>query len=86
MHRLLRRRSLHIDTAVGGNANAQRGFRDIAPIATPASCESLVQHLLPQVAWPPRQWHALHRRAWMRLATSGVLFSLAQRPQSMPSD
>ena len=77
MHRLLRRRSLHVDTAVGEQpGQASRGLRELAPIATPVACDDLVRHLLPQLAWPPAQWQPLHARAWLRLAVPGVILSM----------
>jgi putative membrane protein len=77
MHRVLKRRSLRIDTAVGEQAGQQqRTLRDLAPIATPQACDELVRHLLPQVAWPPSRWQPLHAMAWLRLALPGVLFAL----------
>ena len=78
MHRLLRRRSLHVDTAVGEQpGQPSRGLRELAPIATPHACDALVVHLLPHVAWPPSQWQPLHALAWVRLAVPGVLVALA---------
>src|SRR3546814_5542238 len=70
VHRLLRRRSLHVDTAVGAASGdgQPRGLRELAPIATPVACDVLVPHLLPHVAWPPAEWRPLHPRAWWRLA------------------
>lgn len=78
VHRLLRRRSLHVDTAVvAASGDGQpRGLRELAPIATPGACDALVQHLLPHVAWPPAEWRPLHPRAWWRLAWPGALLSL----------
>src|SRR5690606_2462983 len=76
-HRLLRRRSLHVDTAVGAQpGQSGRGLRDLAPIATAQQCDALVRHLLPQLAWPPAHWQPLHPRAWLRLALPGVLLAL----------
>ena len=77
LHRLLRRRALHVDTAAGvGESGEQRGLRELAPIATPLACDALVREVLPGVAWPPVGWRRLHPRAWQRLALSGVLLSL----------
>jgi putative membrane protein len=78
VHRLLRRRSLHVDTAIGNASQGgnQRGFRDLAPIATPAACDELVRHLLPQATWPMTGWTPMHRLAWVRLATPGIVASL----------
>ena len=78
LHRLLKRRSLHIDTAIAGGADAgQRALRELAPIATPGDCDALVRHLLPGTQWPPAQWQPLHRLAWLRLAWPGTLLALA---------
>src|SRR5690606_19683922 len=75
-HRLLRRRSLHIDTATGGRDNEQRALRELAPIAVPDACDDLVRHLLPGAQWPPAQWQPLHRLAWVRLAWPGALLAV----------
>lgn len=76
LHRLLRRRSLGIDTAVVEQGNESRSLSELAPIATPGSCDALVRHLLPQAAWPPPAWRPLHPHAWWRLALGGTLFAL----------
>ncbi|MCA1713934.1 MAG: PH domain-containing protein, partial [Gammaproteobacteria bacterium] len=77
VHRLLKRRSLHVDTAVAEEqGQPQRGLRELAPIATAAQCDALIAHLLPRVQWPPAQWQPLHPRAWWRLALPGALFAL----------
>ena len=73
LHRLLRRRSLHIDTAASGGRGQQRSLRELAPIATVDACHALVQHLLPGASWPPPQWQPVHRLAWLRLAWIGIL-------------
>ena len=75
-HRLFRRRSLRIDTAVVTQSNEERGLSELAPVATPARCDELVRHLVPQVEWPPREWQPLHERAWLRLALGGTAFAL----------
>ncbi|MDL5367918.1 PH domain-containing protein [Xanthomonas sp. NCPPB 2654] len=68
LHRLLRRRSLHIDTAVmDGHGEQGRALKELAPLATPAACDALLHRLLPQIAWPPPQWHAIATRCWWRL-------------------
>lgn len=78
LHRLFGRRALHVDTAAGEQQEGQqRSLHELAPIATPARCDELVGHVLPRVSWPPRQWHALHPRAWQRLALPGLLFATA---------
>lgn len=73
LHRLLRRRSLHVDTAAGvGQGGEQRGLREVAPIATADDCDRLVRELLPGATWPPVGWRRLHPRAWQRLALPGI--------------
>ncbi|MDH5821929.1 PH domain-containing protein [Luteimonas sp. RD2P54] len=76
LHRLLGRRSLRIDTAVVEQGNEERGLAELAPIATPQACDALVEHLLPQAAWPPPAWQPLHPRAWIRLALGGCFVAL----------
>lgn len=76
MHRLLRRRSLDVDTAAGGERGKPRSLRELAPIATADTCDALVRQLLPGVQWPPAQWQPLHRLAWLRLAWPGALVAL----------
>lgn len=76
LHRLLRRRSLQVDTAAGagaGESGDQRGLREIAPIATAGRCDALVRGILPAATWPPEHWHGLHRLAWVRLALPGAV-------------
>lgn len=68
LQRLLRRRSLHIDTAVmDGHGEQGRALRELAPLATPAAVDALLHRLLPQIAWPPAQWQGIATRCWWRL-------------------
>jgi len=76
LHRLLRRRTLDVDSAVADDRNDRRSLRELAPIATPAACDALVRHVLPGATWPPAHWHLLHPRAWWRLSLPGAAFSL----------
>lgn len=76
LHRLLQRRALHVETAVAEQGNDQRALREVAPVATPDTCDGLLRRLLPGIEWPPRAWQPLDRRAWQRLAWPGVLLSL----------
>lgn len=77
LHRLLKRRSLHVDTVGGaGEAGAQRSLRELAPIATPEACDALVREVLPGVTWPPVGWRRLHPRAWQRLALPGAVLAV----------
>jgi putative membrane protein len=64
LHRLLRRRSLDVDTAVGEDAQQQRALREIAPIATPDACDALIEHFLPAAQWRALQWQGLPPHAW----------------------
>ena len=66
LHRLLRRRSLEIETAVAEKENQQRALRELAPIATPAACDALIDHLLPDAGWARLQWQGLPAAAWWR--------------------
>ena len=53
LHRLFKRRSLQVDTAGGQTREGQtpRALRELAPIATPAQCDALIEHLLPDAGW-----------------------------------
>ncbi|MDR2871481.1 MAG: PH domain-containing protein [Xanthomonadaceae bacterium] len=72
MHRLFRRRSLHVTIAVS-QADESRAFNTLAPVATRTDCDRLIRHLLPQTHWPPRQWEKLPGIAWLRLFFRHVL-------------
>ncbi|MEP6907433.1 MAG: PH domain-containing protein [Pseudoxanthomonas sp.] len=76
LHRLLKRRSLRIDTAVAeqqGKGDA-RALKELAPIATPEACDALVRHLLPQAEWPRTDWIALPLRTGWRLFLPSAIF------------
>lgn len=67
LHRRFNRRTLSVETAAGAAAQQQeRGINALVPIATPATCDALVNHWLPDAHWPPVQWQKLHRLAWLR--------------------
>ncbi|TKR30437.1 hypothetical protein FCE95_09950 [Luteimonas gilva] len=76
IHRLLKRRSLRIDTAVAGKQDDPRGLSELAPVATPQVCDALLQRLLPRAQWPLAQWNPLHANAWWRLWLPGIVFAL----------
>lgn len=76
MHRVLRRRTLQIDTAVAGKQVEARGLSELAPVATPDTCDALLQRLLPRAQWPFAEWMPLHPRASSRLLLPGIVFSL----------
>jgi putative membrane protein len=65
-HRWLGRQGLVVDSASMQAANDQRSLRDLAPVATPATIEALIRHLLPGRSWPMQEWRPLHPRAWRR--------------------
>jgi len=77
LHRRLRRRSLSVDTAGAVDGQRHRSLHELAPIATPARCDALVEHLLPGAGWDALDWQPLHPRAWRRLWLPGLLFGLA---------
>ena len=67
-------RQLRIDSAAGGpSRDDDRALRELAPLAPAAACEGLVKHLLPQLQWPPSQWHALPQRGWWRLSLGSLV-------------
>jgi putative membrane protein len=72
MHRVLKRRSLEVDTAVAENQGQQRALRELAPIATPDACADLIEHLLPHGGWSRLEWRALPMRSWWRLLLPGA--------------
>lgn len=78
LHRLFKRRALSIDTAASQSSGQQqqRGLRELAPIATPAACDDLIRHFLPNEQWPPHDWQPLHRLAWLRIWLGDVLWVL----------
>jgi putative membrane protein len=69
LHRLFKRRSLRIDTAVADKSGQQdmRALKDVAPIAPPDACDALISHLLPQAQWPRDDWRAVDASARWRL-------------------
>lgn len=77
MHRLLKRRSLRVDTAVAtqGNQGEERTLKVLAPVATPAQCDALIQHLL-SAQWPMPAWQTWPASAWWRLWWPRALMAL----------
>lgn len=77
LHRLFKRRSLHVDTAGGGGEQGQkRALRELAPIATPQACDALIEHLLPGAGWSQLAWQPLHPRTAWRLFLPNAVFPL----------
>ncbi len=74
LHRWFGLRQLRIDSAAGGpSRDDDRALRELAPLAPAATCDGLVQHLLPQLHWPPPQWQPVRQRGWWRLALGSLL-------------
>lgn len=67
LHRWLGRQSLDVDTAVAEQQNQQRALRELAPIATPDTCEALIGRLLPNAQWSQLAWQPLPVHAWWRM-------------------
>ena len=44
-----------------------RALKELVPLASPATCDDLLQQLLPNAQWPPLQWHAVSKRGWWRM-------------------
>ncbi|MFD0738794.1 PH domain-containing protein [Lysobacter koreensis] len=76
LHRVFKRRSLEVDTAVAEDQNQQRALRELAPIATPQACDGLIEHLLPAAGWSQLPWRPLPMRSWWRLFVWDVPFAL----------
>jgi len=74
VQRWLGRRSLRVDSAVVESGHGEKhALKDLAPIATPARIDALVDGLLPRHAWPLRDWQPLHPQAWRRKFTIPAL-------------
>ena len=72
MHRLLKRRSLEVDTAVAEQQNQQRALRELAPVATVDACDALIAHLLPRARWSELEWRPVSGATWWRLAWDAI--------------
>ena len=74
LQRWFNRRHLRIDIAAGVSTDGERrDLRELAPLATPEACNTLVQHLLPQLQWPPAQWRPVPLRGWWRLCLPALV-------------
>lgn len=83
LHRLFKRRTLEVSTAVldNGSHGQPRSLRDIAPVALPERCDELIRKLAPRIHWPVAEWKPLHpATGWRlfvpRLLITGVIASL----------
>jgi len=71
-------RQLRIDSAAGqtqGHPEAQRGLRELAPLATPERCDALVRSVLPHSQWPPQAWQGMPLRGSWRLCLTSLWFT-----------
>ncbi len=75
-HRLLKRRSLDVDTAVSESQGQPRALRELAPVATPDACDQLISHLLPNAQWAQLEWKPLPAASGWRLFLPTVPFVL----------
>ena len=74
LHRWFDRRSLRVQTASGQRGEGgQQSLKELAPVATPAQCDALIRHFLPDAGWGALDWQPLHRHAWWRIAVPGLL-------------
>jgi len=70
VQRWLGRRSLRVDSPVVESGHGEKhALKDLAPIATPARIDALIDGLLPRHAWPMHAWQPLHPQAWRRKFT-----------------
>jgi putative membrane protein len=76
LHRLLKRRRLAVDTVGGDGDEEGRTLKELAPIAPPATCDGLIDHLLPRAGWEALEWRALPKAAWWRLFLPDVPWTL----------
>jgi putative membrane protein len=77
LHRLFRRRSLRVETAVLQTAGNSHSLTQPVPIAPPAAIDALLARWLPWLDWNALDWQPLHARAWRRLVFWPTLLTLA---------
>jgi putative membrane protein len=78
LHRLFRRRTLEVSTAVldNGSQGQPRSLREIAPVALPERCDELIRRLAPRIRWPIVEWRPLHSLTGWRLFIPRLLSTL----------
>ncbi len=77
LHRLFERRSLRIDIASGSPQDEHgRALKELVPIGRPEACDALINHVLPTVQWPPKQWQPVVTSSWWRLCLPALLLVL----------
>lgn len=72
LHRLLKQRTLEVDTAASVQQGKSRALHELAPIAPLATCDGLIAQLLPQAHWRELDWRSLPMRGWWRRMLPGV--------------
>lgn len=76
LHRLFKRRSLRVETAVLQAMNDQQALTDVVPIAPPETIDALLRRWLPAIEFGQWQWQPLHPRAWRRVLFPSALLIL----------
>lgn len=77
MHRLMKRQSIHIDTAVlrqaGDNSGAERGISELVPAATAAQVDGLLAQWLHGLDFSQLNWHPVHPKTSRRLVKRVII-------------
>lgn len=75
MQRWLGVQQLKVDIAAGNAEDSNsRSLRELAPIASQADCQRLLQDLAGQLHWPPPQWQAVAPRQAWRLCLPALIW------------
>lgn len=75
LQRWLGVQQLKVDIAAGNaEDNNSRSLRELAPIASQADCQRLLQDLAGQLHWPPPQWQAVAPRQAWRLCLPALIW------------
>lgn len=72
LHRMLKQRTLEVDTAASASEGQSRTLHELAPIAPVEACNGLIEQLLPQAHWLALDWQSLPMRGWWRRMLSTV--------------
>lgn len=75
--RLMGRSALSIDIASRQSGEeARHSVSSLVPLATPETCEALVDHLLPEAGFGSLSYHQIPTRSWWRRALWGVVSAM----------
>lgn len=75
LQRWLGVQQLKVDIAAGNaEDNNSRSLRELAPIASQADCQRLLQDLAGQLHWPPPQWQVVAPRQAWRLCLPALIW------------